>query len=134
MDLLVDTSVWSLAYRRDSPPEVPEMVGGELDALPRGLEAYDTRIARIGFMALAGVRDALDRALSRWGKRRVAILLGTSTGGLDATEVAYRAWAESGSLPPSYRLDTKHDFSALGRAIAGTDGGTIPIRSALMSA
>ncbi len=25
MGLLVDTSVWSLAYRRDSPPDVPEV-------------------------------------------------------------------------------------------------------------
>lgn len=25
MPLLVDTSVWSLAYRRDSPPELPEV-------------------------------------------------------------------------------------------------------------
>lgn len=37
MALLVDTSVWSLAYRRDSPPQVPEvaalrsaLAGGEL--------------------------------------------------------------------------------------------------------
>lgn len=26
MGLLVDTSVWSLAYRRDTPPDVPEVV------------------------------------------------------------------------------------------------------------
>ena len=63
-------------------------------------------------MALGDVRDAVDRAISRWGKRRVAILLGTSTGGLDATEAAYRAWAETGALPDGYRLDTRHDFIA----------------------
>jgi 3-oxoacyl-[acyl-carrier-protein] synthase-1 len=110
--------------------------GGDLDPLPPGLDRYDTRIARIGFMALAGVRSALDRALVRWGKRRVAILLGTSTGGLDATEVAYRAWAESGTLPPSYRLDTKHDFSALGSAIAqhtGTEGPMYVVSTACSS-
>ena len=35
MSLFVDTSVWSLAFRRDSPPEVPE-VGHLRDALADG--------------------------------------------------------------------------------------------------
>jgi hypothetical protein len=34
MSLLVDTSVWSLAFRRDAPPSVPEVMG-----LGRALEA-----------------------------------------------------------------------------------------------
>src|SRR5689334_518267 len=114
----LDAGRSGLAPPRVSLP-VDTVVGaipGELDALPAAVSAYDTRIARIGFMALADVRDAVDRALARWGKRRVAILLGTSTGGLDATEVAYRTWGETGALPPSYRLETRHDFNALGTA------------------
>ncbi len=111
-------------------------IPGELDPLPASVASYDTRIARIGFMALADVRDAVDRALVRWGKGRVAILLGTSTGGLDATEEAYRSWAETGSLPPSYRLDTRHDFNALGTAIGkviGSSGPTYVISTACSS-
>lgn len=34
MGLLVDTSVWSLAYRRDAPPDLPEV-----DALRRALSS-----------------------------------------------------------------------------------------------
>lgn len=111
-------------------------IPGELDPLPREVGEYDTRIARIGFMALRDVRDAVDRALVRWGKRRVAILLGTSTGGLDATEVAYRTWAATGALPADYRLDTRHDFNALGTAIAkvvGASGPTYVISTACSS-
>jgi 3-oxoacyl-[acyl-carrier-protein] synthase-1 len=111
-------------------------VPGELDALPSEVAHHDTRIARIGFMALSGMRDEVDRALVRWGKRRVAILLGTSTGGLDSTEVAFRTWAETGTLPPSYRLDTRHDFNALGTAIArviGSSGPTYVISTACSS-
>ncbi|MFO0685792.1 MAG: beta-ketoacyl-ACP synthase [Sandaracinus sp.] len=117
-----------------APPRFPlpidTVVGaipGELPPLPDAVAGYDTRIARIGFMALADVRDALDRALVRWGKRRVAILLGTSTGGLDATEVGYRAWAETGALPPTYRLETRHDFNAVGTAIGKVTGAAGPI-------
>jgi 3-oxoacyl-[acyl-carrier-protein] synthase-1 len=101
-------------------------IPGDLDPLPASVGQYDTRIARIGFMALGDVRDAVDRAITRWGKRRVAILLGTSTGGLDATEAAYRGWAETGALPDGYRLDTRHDFNALGTAIAKVIGSTGP--------
>lgn len=36
MSLLVDTSVWSLAFRRDSPPELPEVI-----ELKRALESGD---------------------------------------------------------------------------------------------
>jgi 3-oxoacyl-[acyl-carrier-protein] synthase I len=116
-------------------------VPGELSPLPAGLEAYDTRLARIGTMALFDMRDAVDRALVRWGKRRVAVLIGTSTGGLDATEVAYRAWADSGGadggkLPPDYQLDTKHDFNALGELfgkILGTSGPTYVVSTACSS-
>ena len=111
-------------------------IPGELDPLPANIAHYDTCIARIGFMAVGGMRDEIDRALVRWGKRRVAILLGTSTGGLDATEVAYRTWAETGALPTSYRLDTRHDFNALGTAVAtviGSSGPTYVISTACSS-
>ena len=116
-------------------------VPGELAPLPSGLQAYDTRIARIGAMALTDVRDGVERALSRWGKRRVAVLIGTSTGGLDATEVAYRTWADSGGqgggeLPREYRLDTKHDFNAVGELfgrILGTGGPTYVVSTACSS-
>jgi len=36
MTLLVDTSVWSLAFRRDAPPEIPEVA-----ALRRGLSGQE---------------------------------------------------------------------------------------------
>ena len=97
-------------------------VPGDLPPLDADLAPYDTRLSRIGMLALADVRDAVDRALTRWGKRRVAILLGTSTGGLDATERAYRAWGESGVLPAGFDLDRQHGFHALGDLYAETCG------------
>jgi predicted nucleic acid-binding protein len=43
MTLLVDTSVWSLAYRRDTPPEVPE-VHALREALTTGARVVCTGI------------------------------------------------------------------------------------------
>lgn len=40
MALLVDTSVWSLAYRRDTPPDVPEV-----DVLRQALGSGDSVVA-----------------------------------------------------------------------------------------
>lgn len=107
-----------------------------LPPLPRGLEAYDCRLARLGMLALAEVRPAIDRALRRWGKDRVAIVLGTSTGGLDATEAAYRHWSATKELPPHYALRTQHDFSALGELyarVSGIEGPTYVVSTACSS-
>lgn len=111
-------------------------VPGDLVPPPSSLARYDTRLARIGLAALAEVRPAVERALTKWGKRRVAILVGTSTGGLDATEVAYRHFAEHGVLPPSFDLDTQHDFNALGELYAqvlGCEGPVYVVSSACSS-
>jgi 3-oxoacyl-[acyl-carrier-protein] synthase-1 len=90
--------------------------------IPPPYEHYDCRLARIGMLALAEVAKAVRRAVERWGPRRVGILLGTSTGGLDATEVAYRQALETGSLPSHFSIRTQHNFSALGELFARVSG------------
>jgi 3-oxoacyl-[acyl-carrier-protein] synthase-1 len=108
----------------------PTFVGavpGELAALPTRFARYDTRLARIGWKALEEIRGDVEGAITRWGKHRVAVLIGTSTGGLDATEVAYRAWGETGAVPASFDLRHQHDFNALGELIAESLGVEGPV-------
>ncbi len=97
-------------------------VPGELDPLPHDLARYDCRLARLGMLALADVRPAADRAVARWGADRVGVLIGTSTGGLDATESAFAAWRDSAELPRTYDIRHQHDFAALGELIARVAG------------
>lgn len=52
-----------------------------LEALPPSFAAYDSRIVRMAFAILDGLGGAVERAIRRWGSARVAIVLGTSTGG-----------------------------------------------------
>ncbi len=126
---------------RPPPFELPfeTMVGavpGPLPPLPREHDAYDCRLARIGMLALADVSDAVERSVRRWGARRVAILLGTSTGGLDATEAAYRHFAREQRLPEHFSLRTQHDFNALGELYAkvtGIEGPVYVVSSACSS-
>jgi 3-oxoacyl-[acyl-carrier-protein] synthase-1 len=102
-------------------------VPGELPPLAPAHAGYDTRLARIGVMALGQVDAEVRAAVARWGPRRVAILIGSSTGGLDATEAAYGHWAEHGALPDGFHIDRQHDFNALGELFAQSLGIEGPV-------
>ena len=89
-------------------------VPGPLPALPPALAAYDTRQARIAALALAELQAPLARARARWGADRIAVVLGTSTGGIGASELAYaHAHAHGGALPPGYSVETSHALDAI---------------------
>ena len=101
-----------------SPIELPfetfcGAVPDPLDAVPACLAAWDTRQLRIGLRVLEELRPAVEAAARRWGKGRVAIILGTSTGGIAGTEEAYAAWRRGGSLPAAFDWDRQHSMAAL---------------------
>ncbi len=111
-------------------------VPGELAPLSAAYRQYDTRLARIGMMALGEIEDAVRRAIVRFGAERVGVFIGTSTGGLDATEVAYARWAETGALPGDFDIAKQHDFNALGELYArhlGIAGPVYVVSSACSS-
>lgn len=93
-----------------------------LPPLPPEHAAYDTRLARLGWLAYAEVAPAVERAVARWGPSRVAIVLGTSTGGLEETEQAFLAWLETGTIPSTYEYQRQHNFSAFGELLAAVSG------------
>ncbi|MBC8070858.1 MAG: beta-ketoacyl-[acyl-carrier-protein] synthase II, partial [Deltaproteobacteria bacterium] len=74
---------------RDDPfvAQVPTFLGhcDDLAPLPASLQGYDTRQARLTARALAPMTEAVAGACRRWGASRIAIVIGTSTGGIAAT-------------------------------------------------
>lgn len=111
-------------------------VPGDLPQVPAEHARFDTRLARIGMMALRQIEPEVRAAIARWGASRVAILIGTSTGGLDATELAYQSWAQSGALPATFDLSAQHDFNALGELYArhlGVEGPVYVVSTACSS-
>lgn len=88
----------------------------ELAPLPPKYAHMESRSARLALHAYEQITDSVDNALARWGAKRVALILGTSTGGIDRTEYAHEAWWNSGQgdapLPPDYRYETQHPFNA----------------------
>lgn len=122
-----------LGVTTDAPCGV---VPGDLPPLPRGLEQYDTRAARIALVALDEVAPAVGRALQRWGKHRVAVLIGTSTSGIARTEEAYVGWRRTGALDPTFDFERQHAFHALvevTRAVTGAAGPCFVVSTACSS-
>jgi 3-oxoacyl-[acyl-carrier-protein] synthase-1 len=99
-------------------PTVCGAVHGPLDALPARFARFDTRLTRIGLRALDQIADAVERVRARYGRERIGVLVGTSTGGLDTTEPAYRQHRATGTHPAGYSLLDSHAFDAFGRFAA----------------
>ncbi len=95
---------------------------GELAPLPAEHAIYDCRLSRLGWLAFEEVRPAVEAAAARWGPDRVAVVLGTSTGGLEQTEQAFAAWLETGAIPASYDYDHQHNFAAFGELLGQAAG------------
>src|SRR5512140_1119204 len=97
----------------------------ELPPPPAGLRAYDTRLCRMALHTLDGIGAEVRSAVRRLGAGRVAIAIGTSTGGIRESELAYDEWARLGRLPASFDFDRQHTFHALlevVRTVTGADG------------
>jgi predicted nucleic acid-binding protein len=122
MSLLVDTSVWSLALRRDAPPEVPEvralqgaLAGSEIVAttgmilqeLLQGvvLERARTQIVET-FAALEYLTPSREDHVAAAGVRNTLRSAGVQVGTIDAL-IAHLAIAGGYTL-----LTTDNDFRA----------------------
>ncbi len=79
------------------------------------LRDWDNRSSRLALMALEtdGLLDALRRAISRRGARRVGLVLGTSTSGMERLERVYRARAGDGALAADYSMRHHNDHHAV---------------------
>lgn len=98
----------------------------ELPAPPAAVAAYDTRLLRIVLLAFDGVAARAAAAVRRWGPDRVAVILGTSTGGIEQTEDAYRGLRRDGQVPAWFDLDRHHAFHATAEALAALAGARGP--------
>lgn len=89
----------------------------DLPAPPDRLRRFDTRLARMALHLLDGMAGAMAAAIRRWGADRVAIVVGTSTGGILETERAYTHWRTHERLPEGFDFDRQHTFHALAEVL-----------------
>ncbi len=92
------------------PTWIGRVAGLEEAPLPGSLEQWECRNNRLAWLGLQqdGFMAAVDAAREFYGARRVALVLGTSTSSIGATEEAYRALEPDGSFPPHLRHPIVH--------------------------
>lgn len=118
---------------------IGEVAGVDAVRLPAALADHDCRNNRLALLGLEtdGFAEAVRAAVRRYGVRRVAVLLGTSTSGILETEIAYRQRdPRTGALPPGFHYATAHNTYSLGgfvRAYFGLEGPAAVISTACAS-
>lgn len=138
----------ALATRRGGlvPCDLPAMPEGiwigrvraaEAIEPPAPLVAFACRNTRLAELALRqdGFMDAVAAAVARHGAGRIAVVLGTSTSGIEETEQVWARRGADGALPP-YDFARTHDLHALPRYVRarlGLTGACISISTACTS-
>ncbi len=112
--------------------------GIEDTAVPAEFAAIDCRNNRLAWIGLNedGFLDAARAAVQRYGADRVAVVLGTSTASIGATEEAYCGLTADGSFAPSYRnflLHAPHSLVAFVQGVLGTAGPACTVATACSS-
>lgn len=102
------------------------MLKAELPELPKELAPQSTRVSRMAAELVKGIEEPLRKARQRWKPDRIAILLGTSTGGAEKTERAYREYVEDGAFPDGYHFQSQHTFGAVLKVVSALTGATGP--------
>jgi 3-oxoacyl-[acyl-carrier-protein] synthase-1 len=107
-------------------------------ALPAQFAQWDCRNNRLAWLALQsdGFLARAMAARDRYGADRVALVLGTSTSSIGATEEAYRRLLPDGEYPEDLRRPIVHTPHSLGdfvRAALGLEGIVVTVGTACAS-
>ncbi len=112
--------------------------GLESEPLPPRFQEWDCRNNRLAWLALQqdDFIDAVKRARDRYGADRIAVLLGTSTSSIGATEEAYRRLGPAGEFPADLQrpiIHTAHSLGAFVQKALGLTGFSATITTACSS-
>ncbi len=112
--------------------------GIESEPLPRPLADWDCRNNRLAWLGLVadGFIDAVHAAREHHGAARVALVLGTSTSSIGATEDAYRALDADGRFPEGQRnplVHTPHSLANFVHHALALEGPCVTVSTACSS-
>ncbi len=128
----------SLVPRSDLALDKTVHVGaitGDLPAVPAELALYDCRNNRAMMAALAQIQDEIDDAVARFGRDRIAVILGSSTGGIAEGESAYATVRQTGQWPQGfdYRLQEVGGLAEFTARYLGLTGPAYTVTTACSS-
>jgi len=117
---------------------IGRVVGVESAPLPNALAAWECRNDRLAWLGLNADSfiDAVHAARERHGAARIAVVVGTSTSSIGATEDAYRALDGDGRFPPDNRnplVHTPHSLGMFVREALALEGPCVTVSTACSS-
>lgn len=107
----------------------PLLIGlfqGELPTVPLPHKKWHTRNNQFAFAALSQIRLKVDAVIEKYGVHRIAVVVGTSTSGIDESERAVAHWVKQSDFKPDYD-NGMHEMGATAQFIAETLGVRGPI-------
>ncbi|HET6545626.1 MAG TPA: beta-ketoacyl-ACP synthase [Rhodanobacteraceae bacterium] len=130
-----------LAVNDFTPAALPCAIGRvraiEDSPLPEAFAAHECRNNRLAWLGLGadGFIDAARATIERHGAARVALIVGTSTASIGATEEAYRTLDNGRIREPMLRptLHTPHSLGLFLQAVLGTRGPCLTVATACSS-
>ena len=120
------------------PTWIGRVAGIEGLAWPSRFAPWECRNNRLAWLGLQadGFLEAVQHARERYGAGRVAIVIGTSTSSIGATEEAYARLDADGRFPPDLRRAAVHTPHSLGDFLAQAlqlDGPCVTVATACSS-
>lgn len=76
----------------------------DLPAIPKELADFDCRNNQLLLAAYQQIAEKVEQAISRYGKQRIGITLGTSTSGIASSEVALKTYLDTDKRPQGYNF------------------------------
>lgn len=110
-------------------------IEGELPELPAELEYLDCRNNRLMQVALLEIAPSVAKIVEKYGKERVALILGTSTSGIASGEVAYENYLKTGIWQENYHYQ-QQELGSISQFVAeflGVNGPIYTIATACSS-
>ena len=120
------------------PTWIGRVAGLEAAPLPRPLATWECRNNRLAWLGLNGDAfiDAVHAARERHGAARIAVVLGTSTSSIGATEDAYRHLDGDGAFPADNRnprVHTPHSLASFVQEALDLAGPSVTVSTACSS-
>lgn len=117
---------------------IGRVAGLEEQPLPASLAQWDCRNNRLAWRGLLADRfsDAVAAARERYGRDRIAVVVGTSTSSIGASEDAYRQLEPDGRYPAELRrpiIHTPHSLGDFVQQALGLSGLSITVATACSS-
>ena len=110
-------------------------VSGPLPPVPRELQSMECRNGRLMLASVAEITESVEKAVRRFGRDRIAVVLGTSTSGIADGEAAYGAVRQNGVWPADfhYRQQETGNLSEFVARALGLTGPAYTVATACSS-